>query len=308
MIALSGEHSTHKLSQVLGVSRSGCYRARGCGPQALSDQRLSEEIKRIYQQHKNRYGSPRIFMQLQDEGIMCSEKRVARLMRREGLRGLSGKRKAPKTTDSSHHGPIAPNRLKQMSVRSAHQVWVMDITYIRCGNSWAYLAAVLDLYLHKIVGWEVSETMSSALVETALKQAVTRQGMPEKVTVHSDRGSQYASSSFISLVESLGYQRSMSAKGNCYDNATMESFFGAIKREELDRWEMPTLSCVRNRIFDYIETYYNRIRIHTSIGMSPAQFEEQNRNEVRQALAGADRPPPMPELETKPAREYELTN
>ena len=247
-------------------------------------------------------------MQLQEEGIVCSEKRVARLMKKEGLKGLSAKRKGPKTTDSSHNGPIAPNRLKQMNVTEAHQVWVMDITYIKCGGSWAYLAAVLDLYLHKIVGWEVSEVMDSALVEAALKQAVMRQGMPENVTVHSDRGSQYASRSFIGLVESLGYPRSMSAKGNCYDNAAMESFFGVIKREELDRWEMPTLSSVRNRVFDYIETYYNRARIHTSIGMTPAQFEKQNKDELRRALAGADRPPPMRELETETAKGYELVS
>jgi transposase InsO family protein len=226
-------------------------------------------------------------------------------MKEEGLKGLSGKRKGPKTTDSNHNGPIAPNHLKQMNVTKAHKVWAMDITYIECGGSWAYLAAVLDLHLHKIVGWEVSDTIDSALVESALKQAVMRQGMPEKVTVHSDRGSQYASRSFIGLVESLGYQRSMSAKGNCYDNAAMESFFGVIKREELDRWDMLTLSCVRNRVFDYIETYYNRERIHTSIGMTPSQFEELEKKELHRALAGADRPPPMRELENKATMEYE---
>lgn len=275
MNRLSKEYMLSRLSKVLSVSRAGYYRVPGQGPRAESDRQLSEHIHRIYHQHKKRYGSPRIHLQLQREGIVCGENRVARLMRKAGLQALRARRKRPRTTDSRHSGPIAPNLLKGLAVQASNQAWAMDITYIHCGSSWVYLAAVLDLFLHKIVGWELSKNIDSQLVQAALRHAAERQGYPVNVLTHSDRGSQYTSEGFISLIDALGYQRSMSAKGNCYDNATMESFFGVLKREELDRWEMPTLEAVRNRVFDYIETYYNRERIHTAIGMTPAEFEKQ---------------------------------
>ncbi len=272
---LSADYTRSKLSRVLEVSRSGGYRTGDQGPRAKTDAELLEHIRRIYKEHKKRYGSPRIHHQLQDEGIMCGENRVARLMRENELVGLCARRKRPRTTDSNHDGPIAPNVLKGLIIEGPDQAWAMDITYVRCGPRWVYLAAVLDLYLHKIVGWELSERINSQLVEAALKHAAERQNYPGDVLVHSDRGSQYASKEFIGLVDALGYERSMSAKGNCYDNAAMESFFGVLKREELDRWEMPTIYSVRDRVFDYIEAYYNRKRIHTAIGMTPAAFEKE---------------------------------
>lgn len=139
------------------------------------------------------------------------------------------------------------------------------------------MAAVLDMHLHKIVGWAVSDSLASRAVVDALGEALVRQGYPDGVTVHSDRGIQYAGEEFVEVVESLGYQRSMSAKGNCYDNATMESFFGVLKREEMNRREFSSLQDVRNHVFDYIETYYNRKRIHTAIGMPPDEFEANER-------------------------------
>ena len=276
MNQLVDQYPVVRLAEVLDVSRASVYRRTEPGPRAQESALLTQDIKRVYDQHEERYGSPRIWMQLHAEGRSCSENRVARLMRQAGLRGIAPSRKKPRTTDSSHNGPIAPNLLKNMEITHANQAWAMDITYIPCRQGWVYLAAVLDLYLHKIVGWQLGNQMESSLVSEALQMAAQRQGYPSGVVVHSDRGSQYASQAFIQLTEAFGYIRSMSAKGNCYDNATMESFFGVLKREELNRWEMSDLAAVRYHVFDYIETYYNRCRIHTALGMSPADFEKES--------------------------------
>ena len=271
---LANDFALPRLAEVLEVSRAGYYREVGPSKRAQEDAVLTTEIRRIYTHHRQCYGSPRIWMELRNDGTVCGENRVARLMRHEGLRAIQVGRKKPRTTDSSHDGPIAPNLIKNLMITRANQVWVMDITYVACGRGWVYLAAVLDLHLHKIVGWQLADHMKSSLVTDALTMAAQRQDYPADVIVHSDRGSQYASGDFIKLTEALGYTRSMSAKGNCYDNATMESFFGVIKREELDRWEMPDLASVRYHVFEYIETYYNRTRIHTTLGMTPAEFEK----------------------------------
>ena len=274
MKALGAEYPVSRLSRLLGVSRAGYYRSAGQGPRAESDAALTAQIEEIFTEHQQRYGSPRIHLELEKRGVGCGVNRVARLMRQAELKAVAARRKAPRTTDSNHGGPIAPNRLKTTEIVAPYQAWAMDITYIRCGDQWAYLAAVLDLFLHKIVGWEVSDRIDSELTCGALRNAASRHGFPESVLVHSDRGSQFASEEFIGLIDALGYERSMSAKGNCYDNAAMESFFGVLKREELDRWEMSSLAEVRNRVFTYIETYYNRKRIHTAIGMTPTEFEK----------------------------------
>lgn len=264
-----------QVAAVLNVSRSGFYRETQTGPRAVEDALLTAEIKRIYAKNKKRYGSPRIYTDLRSRGYTCGENRVARLMQRAGLQGITPKKKMPQTTDSRHNGPIAPNVLKQMEIHQANQGWAMDITYIPQGNSWAYLAAVLDLHLHKIVGWDISETLHADGVCHALRRAHQRQGYPTGVVVHSDRGSQYASEKFITLCKEFGCVRSMSAKGNCYDNATMESFFGVLKREDLNHYHFDSLESVRAQVFEYIETYYNRTRIHTTLGMSPETFENQ---------------------------------
>ena len=274
MNGLSDHYPLQRVAEVLEVSRMSAYRVTEPGPRAMENAILTEAIDRVFNEHKQRYGSPRICLQLRAEGRTCGENRVARLMRVAGLHAITPRRKTPRTTDSSHDGPIAPNLLKDMEITRANQAWAMDITYVHCGKGWVYLAAVLDLYLHKIVGWQLGDHMESSLVSDALQMAAQRQDWPTGVVVHSDRGSQYASEAFIQLTQALGYIRSMSAKGNCYDNATMESFFGVLKREELNRWEMPDLPTVRYRVFDYIETYYNRHRIHTALGMSPAAFEK----------------------------------
>ena len=283
MKQMADQYPVQRLAEVFSVSRMSMYRSEEPGPRKQLNASLIDEILRVFHQHRQRYGSPRVFLQLQAEGIPCGENRVARLMREADLHAVAPSRKTPRTTDSSHNGPIAPNLLKNMEITHANQVWAMDITYVYCGQGWVYLAAVLDLYLHKIVGWQLADHMESSLIIDALQMAARRQNWPTGVVVHSDRGSQYASQAFIQLTEAFGYIRSMSAKGNCYDNATMESFFGVLKREELNRWEMSDLAAVRSRVFDYIETYYNRCRIHTALGMSPSAFEMQSQSKTPSA-------------------------
>ena len=312
MKVLRSGYSVQRLAQVLEVGRSAFYRESGTGVRARSNTRLLPEIHRVFHEHKQRYGSPRICQQLRFEGFDCGENRVARLMKLDGLRGITPRKKAPRTTDSAHGGPIAPNVLKTTIIEGPNQVWAMDITYVKCGTGWVYLAAVLDLYLRKIVGWDLSETMPAGLVCSALRTAQERQGFPCGVILHSDRGRQYASKDFIDLSDGFSCTRSMSAKGNCYDNATMESFFGVIKREELDREEFPDINAVRQQVFEYIETYYNRKRIHSSLGMSPLAFEQTHVAETPAAefsqacvapqvglkKAGKFRPRPRPSVAT----------
>jgi putative transposase len=273
MKALTADHPLTVVSRVLGVCRSSHYRTPDSGQRAAEDAWLGQEIERVFNQHKRRYGSPRIYLQLRQEGIHCGENRVARLMSKAGIQAKTPKRKTPRTTDSRHGGPISANLLKEIRIEKANQVWVMDITYIQQGNTWAYLAAVLDLHLHKIVGWELSDTLHAEVACKALQRAQKRQGYPTGVIIHSDRGCQYASEAFIALSEYFGCVRSMSAKGNCYDNATMESFFGVLKREELNDFDFDSIQSIRAQLFEYIETYYNRIRIHSALGMSPEAFE-----------------------------------
>lgn len=275
MKQVATHYPVSQVAEALDVSRSGFYRETQTGPRAVEDALLTVEIIQIFERNKKRYGSPRIHTDLQRQGLHCGENRVARLMQIAGLRAKMPKRKVPRTTDSRHGGPIAPNLLKQMEIQRPNQAWAMDITYIPQGNSWAYLAAVLDLHLHKIVGWDVSDTLHSKVACSALRRAQERQGYPTGVVVHSDRGSQYASGEFITYCEQFDCVRSMSAKGNCYDNATMESFFGVLKREDLNDFNFDSVESVRAQVFEYIETYYNRCRIHSRLGMSPEEFEHQ---------------------------------
>jgi transposase InsO family protein len=311
METLSSEFPLAKLARTLGVSRAAHYRAPDSGPRAVEDAWLTLQIRRIFIQHKKRYGSPRIHTQLRQQGILCGKNRVARLMQEAGLVAKTPKRKAPRTTDSRHGGPIAPNLLKDMKINRPNQAWAMDITYIPQSNSWAYLAAVLDLHLHKVVGWDISESLHADVVCAALQNAQRRQGYPDGVVVHSDRGSQYASESFVRLCGHFGCVRSMSAKGNCYDNATMESFFGVLKREELNDFQFDSVASVRAQVFEYIETYYNRVRIHTALGMSPQAFESLQKKTpsaefsqawvapmVGEKMAGEKPPRPRPTVAT----------
>jgi len=278
MAELRDEHGIKAISEAFGCSASGLYRARRRhvrpGPQAASNNELLVEIRKIHKTHKSRYGSPRIAMELRRKGYVCGTNRVARLMRAHGIKGLRAKRKTPRTTDSRHGGRVAPNLLKSLDITRPNQAWAMDITYLKAGGDWVYLAAVLDLFTHEIVGWQIATHMRSELVEEALRNAVARTAPAGSVLIHSDRGSQYCSDEFIGLAKDFGMVRSMSAKGNCYDNATMESFFGVLKREELDRMQLADLKEARAVVFGYIEGYYNTRRLHTTLGMTPSEFAE----------------------------------
>ena len=270
------QYSIEEMCETLGVSRSGYYRnlSENLSEREEENECLSNEIKRVYEGNKRRYGSPRVTLQLQNEGWKVGENRVARLMRNEGLVGLQPKQFRIKTTDSKHNGRIAPNLIKGLEVTAPNQVWVADITYIKTQQGWSYLGAVLDKYSRKIVGWQVATNMESSLVVSALNKAIESRRPSKGLIVHTDRGSQYVSDDYLDLLEEHELEASMSAQGNCYDNATMESFFGTLKTEEIWQRDYKNHQEARASIFEYIEMYYNGGRIHTSVGnQTPDSFE-----------------------------------
>jgi len=272
-------HSVKELCGLLEVSASGYYAWCGGKPgkRAVADQALVEQIQRVHLSSRRTYGSPRITKTLRKQGMKCGKKRVARLMKQKGLHGAQKARFRPRTTDSRHDLPISPNRLADLpGVERINQVWVSDITYIPTLEGWLYLAAFMDLKSRKIKGWTIRDHMRTELVETAFRQAVYREGPIPGLIAHSDRGSQYASREFRRLLEQHQVLSSMSAKGNCYDNAAMESFWATLKSELGIKKPFNTKEDARLAIFDYIETFYNRRRIHSAVGdLSPLDYELQ---------------------------------
>ena len=268
------EFPLRAMAEVLEVSRSGYYAgiSEGGGAMAEENGRLTEAIRRIHQGSRGVYGSPRICDALHLEGWRCGENRVARLMREDGIEGTWPRRKRVVTTQSDHAHKASPNLIKGIEAERPDQIWVMDITYIRIGmpgeHQWVYLAAVLDMFSRKIVGWQIGATLEATLVIKALENALSTRDWQPGLICHSDRGIQYACGDFRALLGRHGILQSMSAKGNCYDNAMMESFFGTLKTEEVD---FDAACCyadideARRAIFDYIETFYNRNRLHTSL-------------------------------------------
>ena len=264
------------MCSTLKVSRSGFYRwlERGESPRRQDDRRLTARIREIHEQSRGTYGSPRIHAALKAKGEKCGRKRVERLMREAGIRSKV-RRKFKKTTDSRHDHPVAPNLLGQdFGVSGPNQVWVSDITYIWTDEGWLYLASTLDLYSRMVVGWSMSTSLSSVLVEDALKMAIDRRSPPSGMIHHSDRGVQYAARSFQGLLDQHDIECSMSRKGNCYDNAVKESFFHTLKTELCDHEQYRTREEARASVFDYLEVFYNRERLHSTIGyLSPLDFE-----------------------------------
>ena len=280
----SHEHSLGRLSRAMNIPRSNFYAHQKLSERARANQELSVEIERAYQEHKGRYGSPRMRLHLQKEGYSCGENRVARFMKAAGLAGITPRRKRPRTTDSRHGGPIVANLIKNLELTGPNQVRAADITYIRTQSGWVYLAAVLDVYSRKTVGWQMAETMRAELVIEALQRTLSQQKWEPGLILHSDRGSQYASEAYRNVLVIKELKQSMSAKGNCYENATMESFLGTLKREDLDHVEFSGPEEARSQVFAYIETYYNRDRIHTSLGgASPLDYEQQWKEENKDA-------------------------
>ncbi len=262
---------------VLGVSRSGFYdwRARVPSQRLLLNRDLDERIRKIFSRHKQRYGAPRVVKDLHDEGFECSENRVARRMRVLGLKAIQAK-KFKVTTDSNHSRPVAPDLIEQdFSAAAPNQKWVSDITYVWTDEGWLYLAVVMDLYSRAIVGWSMNRRMTQQLVCDALSMALFRRHFPKGTIIHSDRGSQYCSKRYQRLIKNNGLHCSMGRRATCYDNAAMESFFHTLKVELVHRERYVTRRMAVSRIFEYIETYYNRQRKHSAIGYQiPMQFEK----------------------------------
>jgi putative transposase len=268
--------SVHMMCRVLSVSCSGYYSWRGRAPsfRAQANEKLAAKIKEAFDQEKSRAGATRITKRLTAEGEAVGRHRVARIMRLRGWRAKAA-RKYKATTNSNHTLPVAPNLLQQnFTTSKPNEKWVTDITYIWTEEGWLYLAVVMDLYSRMVVGWGMSERMTSALVINALQMALWRRKMPRGVIVHSDRGSQYCCYDYQKLLTENGLIASMSKRGDCYDNAAMESWNHSLKVEAIHGEKFSTRDVVKNHVFDYIEVYYNRKRLHSRLGyLSPECFE-----------------------------------
>lgn len=277
--SLAHQCPVRRLCSVLEVSPSGYYqwRKRIPGPRARANEQLWTQIQKVFAHSRQTYGSPRITRQLRRQHITCSENRVARLMQRQRLQAKSKRPFRPRTTNSAHRYGTAPNRLKQLGPLSAiNQAWASDITYLRTAAGWVYMAAVMDLYSRKIVGWSLGYTLHSSLVREALQQALVDRRPAAGLLHHSDRGLQYASNAFTALLQTHRLIPSMSEAGHCYDNAHMESFWSTFKTELIHRHDMVDARHACQLIGPYIETFYNQIRLHSSIGyQSPVDFEKQ---------------------------------
>jgi putative transposase len=265
-----------KMCQALKVSRGGYYAwlERPISKRAKENMNLLEEIEKIYENSRGCYGSPRITAELRDEGRNVSRPRVARLMRRQGL-FARGKRKFKVTTESNHKYPISPNLLgREFTADAPENVWVSDITYIFTQEGWLYLTVIIDLFNRMVVGWSMSNGMSAAETSiAALRHAQERFQPSSDLLFHSDRGVQFACTDFRKQLTDFKMIQSMSAKGDCWDNAVAESFFGTLKKELIYRHNYKTRWEARQSIFEYIEIFYNRERKHSYLeNKSPAQF------------------------------------
>ncbi len=272
----SGEYPVRRLCAVLGVPPSSYYawRKRPASDHQQANRGLVEHIRRVHAESRGTYGSPRVHQGLRQRGVVCGRHRVARLMRLSGIVARRASRRRPTTTQRRAGAPIWPNRLRQdFQAERPNQKWVADITYIDTREGWLYLAALLDLCSRRVVGWSMGADLSASLVEGALAMAVGRREVGEGLLHHSDQGSQYTSDAYQGRLAALKAQVSMSGVGNCYDNAPMESFIGTLKTECVTD-QFATRAEARQVLFEYIEVWYNRQRLHSSLGyISPAAFE-----------------------------------
>ena len=266
------------MCHVLEVSENGYYnwRKRGKSQRKQDDEQLTERIKDAYDDNRGVYGSPRIYAELKEQGIPCGRKRIARLMREKGI-SAGRKRQKARTTDSSHDSPIAPNLLKRdFTADAPNKKWLTDMTFIATREGWLYLAGVLDAYSRKLIGWAMGKEHDAELVKEALRMALIQRQPGAGLVHHSDRGSEYASKSYQGLLHQHNIQISMSRKGDCYDNAPMESFGVTLKEEGVGKVIFQSRKEAKTAIFDYIEVFYNRKRRHSSLGyLSPVDFEKQ---------------------------------
>jgi len=277
---MSGRYKVAWLCEALLVSRSGYYdwveRRRHPRRRAAQNIRLRERIREEFARSRETYGSPRLAQAL---GCPGRRNRIARLMRQERLFARQRSKYRPRTTDSAHGGPIAPNRLQHLTVRRPDHVWVTDATCILTAQGWFYLVAVLDRYTRRIIGWAMHQILDARLVSAALRMALLQRRPSRPLIIHSDRGAQFASAAYRQLLAQHGLVASMSRKGNCYDNAFIESFWSSLKYEVVYHQRFATFAEARSAIFNYIETFYNRNRLHSSLAYrSPIAFESQLNN------------------------------
>ncbi len=264
--------------RVLAVSRSGYYewRRRPVSERAKRRESLTAQIREFHVGHHASYGSPRVFRELRARGDRVNEKTVAKVMRDAGIQAKSQRKFRVTTTDSNHAQPVAENVLnREFTAEKRNQKWVADITYIATLEGWLYLAAVIDLFTRKVVGWSMSERIDSRLVVDALEMAVSRELPDAGLVAHSDRGVQYASEHYQVMLTQHDIKCSMSRKANCWDNAPAESFFATLKKELVHHETYATREAARVSLFDYIEVFYNRERRHSALGyVSPLAFAE----------------------------------
>lgn len=270
-----GKYPTELMGGILGVSRSGFYNwKKRESKRVASDLKLLRAIEDIHRSSRKTYGSPRIYSQLKALGFKTSKSKVERLMRDNGIRSKM-KKKFKATTNSKHNHPIAENVLnRNFSPQVVNQVWAGDITYIWTKEGWLYLAVLLDLFSRQVVGWAMSDRMTKELALSALRMAVLKRRPARGLVHHTDRGSQYACGAYRQLLSAHGIVASMSRKGNCWDNAVSESFFHSLKTEMIFFEEFETRAEAMSKIFEWIEVFYNRQRIHSTLGnKTPEQFE-----------------------------------
>jgi putative transposase len=265
------------ICRVLKVSRSGFFAwlKRPASKRQRRRQELIEKIRAAHQENREFYGSPRVHRALLIDGEVVSRNTVAKLMRQEKIRARNKRKFVPRTTDSRHEHPIADNLLdRQFQSSGPDCKWVADITYVPTDQGWLYLAGVLDCFSRKIVGWSMADHMETSLVSEALQMALIHRGHRKGLLHHSDRGVQYASEDYQHLLKRHGMTASMSGKGDCWDNAMMESFWATLKTELVHQTHYATRDQARAAIFEYIEVFYNRKRLHSSLGyVSPESFE-----------------------------------
>jgi transposase InsO family protein len=276
---MKDQHPITTLCQALEVSSGGYYdwktRQSTPSPRRAEDQRLQAQILQLHRESRQTYGVPRIQACLRAQGQRHGRNRLHRLMRQSGICGRQKRRYRVRTTDSKHDQPIAPNRLGDLAAPSgANQIWVADITYIHLPHGYVYLAAILDVYSRRIVGWSLSQRLDTQLVLAAWAMACTHRQPPAGLIFHSDRGVQYASGQYRQALQSAHAIPSMSRKANCYDNAMMEAFWSTLKLELIYRHDFVEFKEVRAALFEYIEVFYNRQRLHSALGfVSPVHFE-----------------------------------
>lgn len=274
---MSGQHKVAWLCEALLVSRSGYYdwkkRRHQPGPRQLENARLRERIREEFARSRQTYGSPRLAHAL---GCPGRRNRIARLMRLERLFARQRSKYRVATTDSRHGGPIAPNRVRSLSVQRPDQVWATDATCVLTGQGWLYLVAVLDVFTRRVIGWAMHQVLDAQLVIAALRMALAQRTPHQPLIIHSDRGAQFASAAYRQTLIQHRLLASMSRKGNCYDNAFIESFWSTLKYELVYHHRFTTLAEARTAIFDYIEIFYNRTRMHSALAyLSPSKFESQ---------------------------------